>query len=218
MTEEQARYPFYVAENKRQRPREDSRVVFVFGTMTFGTGIARSEGPRPADFPENIGVSKRAALRAYIEEKQPAVIGEGEWADLCVRLAPIGEGYLRRLVRGAGLPMAPLVEGVRQESFDELERTLKALANEYLDAMEAGEKVRAKQVRRAVISAKDHARFAAVRLEGEAREAREEMLLWILTWLENPGVFPAWMELRKRTHEEEQTDHAEALRDPEERA
>ncbi len=163
-------------------------------------------------------MSKRAALRAYIEEKQPAAIGEAEWQELRVRLGPVGEGYLRRLVRGAGLPMAPLVEGVRQESFGELERTLKALADEYLDAVEAGDRPRAKQVRRAVISAKDHARFALARLEGETRAAREEMVLWILTWLENPGVFPAWLELRKRTHEEKQTDHAEALRDPEERA
>jgi len=28
--------------------------------------------------------------------------------------------------------------------------------------------------------------------------AKEEMVLWMLTWLENPGVFATWLELRKR--------------------
>ncbi len=144
------------------------------------------------------GKSKRAALREYVEQRRPAAIGEAEWRELAERLKPVSEGYLRRLVRGCGLPMAPLVEGVRQESLPELERTLAALANEYLDAVEAGERARAKTIRRAVISAKDHARFAAARLEGEARAARDEMILWMLTWLENPGVFGEWVEMRKK--------------------
>lgn len=142
--------------------------------------------------------SKRTALRAYVEEARPSAIGEAEWAVLAARLAPISEGYLRRLVRDTGLPMSPLVEGVRQESFEGLERTLLALAGEYENALAAGDRPRLKTIRRAVIGAKDHAKFARARLEGQMRAAREEMILWMLTWLENPGVFPAWLELRKR--------------------
>jgi hypothetical protein len=142
--------------------------------------------------------SKRTALRAYVEETRPAAIGEAEWAAIAARLAPISEGYLRRLVRELGLPMSPLVEGVRQESLEELERTLAALGGEYEAAVKTGDRRRAKTIRRAVISAKDHARFAAARLEGEPRAAREEMILWMLTWLENPAVFRVWLGLRKK--------------------
>jgi hypothetical protein len=46
-----------------------------------------------------------------------------------------------------------------------------------------------------VIAAKDHARFAA--RKEEKREEKEEMALWILTWLENPPVFPEWARLRR---------------------
>ncbi len=160
---------------------------------------SRASWPSTRGRSNNIDVaSKRTALRTYVEERRPAAIGEAEWAELAALLAPVSEGYLRRLVRGLGLPMSPLVEGVRQESPAELERTLLALGNEYLDAVEAGERARAKTIRRAVISAKDHARFALARLEPEARGERQEMILWMLTWLENPGVFPAWLELRKR--------------------
>jgi hypothetical protein len=144
------------------------------------------------------GKSKRAALRTYVEARRPAAIGEVEWRELAELLAPVSEGYLRRLVRACGLPLAPLVEGVRQDSFPELERTLGALAGEYLDAVEGGERARAKTIRRAVISAKDHARFAAARLQGGARAPRDEMILWMLTWLENPEAFGAWVEMRKR--------------------
>jgi hypothetical protein len=99
----------------------------------------------------------------------------------------VSESYLRRLVRECGIPLDPLVEGVRQSSFGELERTLLALAA--VDRAAA---------RRLVIEAKDHARLASRRLAGSARADREEMILWMLTWLENPDAFPVWLRLRKK--------------------
>ncbi len=91
--------------------------------------------------------------------------------------------------------MTPLVEGVRQDSLDELRRTLLAIERVY-----TGEPERARACRRAVIEAKDHARWAVRRgkLSPEQRQQKEEMILWMLTWLENPGAFPVWIELRKR--------------------
>jgi hypothetical protein len=89
-----------------------------------------------------------------------------------------------------------MVEGVRQDSFEGLERTLLALEREY----SAGNG-RARACRRLVIQAKDHARLALRRLEGAERAAREEMILWMLTWLDNPGAFPIWLALRKRATE-----------------
>jgi hypothetical protein len=51
-----------------------------------------------------------------------------------------------------------------------------------------------------VIAAKDRARFVArhPRTAPEKREQKEEMTQWMLVWLENPEVFPAWAEARKR--------------------
>ena len=101
-------------------------------------------------------------------------------------------GYLRRLLRESGLPLAPLVEGVRQETMASLESTLRALLDEY----QHGDAPRRSAVRRLVIEGKDHARWAA-RRNAELRPVKEEMALWMLTWLENPPLFPRWLELRK---------------------
>lgn len=110
-------------------------------------------------------------------------------------LAPVSESYLRRLLREfareSGLPLAPLIEGVRQESFEALEASLLRLFEEY----EKGDPARRLKVRKMVIEAKDHARLAA--RKPELREAKEEMILWMLTWLENPPVFPHWVGLRR---------------------
>lgn len=98
------------------------------------------------------------------------------------------------------MPLAPLVEGVRQDSCAELERTLLAIDREHAAAAEAGEQSRARACRRAVIEAKDHARLALrnPKTHPEKAAGKEEMILWMLTWLENPGVFAAWLRLRKQ--------------------
>jgi hypothetical protein len=98
-------------------------------------------------------------------------------------LGPVSDSYLRRLLRESGAALHPLVEGVRQSGFEELERTLLALLE--CDRTAA---------RRLVIEAKDHAKLA---LRREPDPAREEMILWMLTWLENPEAFPIWVRLKK---------------------
>jgi hypothetical protein len=46
-----------------------------------------------------------------------------------------------------------------------------------------------------VITSKEHARLAA---QNPAKRAeKEEMILWLLTWLENPPLFAAWVRLRR---------------------
>jgi hypothetical protein len=143
--------------------------------------------------------SKRTALRAYVDAHRPELIDESAFGDLVRLLAPVSENYLRRLLRESGVSLAPLVEGVRQDSFEQLERTLEAIGREYAGAVAAGAAPRAQACRRAVITAKDHARLALRKLTGADRDTREEMVLWMLTWLENPGIFSAWLSLRKRT-------------------
>jgi hypothetical protein len=144
--------------------------------------------------------NKRTVLLAYVEEHRPDRIAEVEFGELLCALAPVSEGYLRRLLRETGIPLAPLVGGIRQDSYEELERTLLEMLREYADAVASGNPPRARECRRAVITAKDHARFAlrSPKLTPERRAAKDEMVLWMLTWLENPGIFPAWLELRKR--------------------
>jgi hypothetical protein len=127
----------------------------------------------------------------WIERTAPHEIGETEWESLLSVLAPISESYLRRLLRDSGVPLTPLVEGVRQESFDTLEASLLGLLAEY----ERADAVGRLRIRRVVIAAKDHARLAA-RIESKRAE-KEEMALWILTWLENPPVFPEWVRMRR---------------------
>ena len=114
-------------------------------------------------------------------------------------LAPISSAYLRKLVLASGLPMDPVVEGVRQDSFEELERTLIGIGEEYAKALESGDTARAARCRQAVITCKEHAHLAARRraASSETRTLKEEMAAWMLLWLENPAIFPTWLSLRK---------------------
>jgi hypothetical protein len=130
-----------------------------------------------------------------MERTKPPEIGEPEWQTLLTLLAPVSESYLRRLLRevskDTGIPLAPLVEGVRQETFDALESSLLKLLAEY----QQGDAAARMRVRRVVIAAKDHARFAG--RKEEKKQEKEEMALWLLTWLENPPLFPDWVRLRR---------------------
>jgi hypothetical protein len=130
---------------------------------------------------------KRAELADWIAARELAEIGEHEFEELRRDLAPVSESYLRRLLRESGTPLSPMVEGVRQSSLAELEASLLRMLDEY----ERGDR----RVRAMVIAAKDHARWAAK--NPEKRAEKEEMVLWMLTWLENPPVFRRWVELRR---------------------
>lgn len=134
---------------------------------------------------------RRTELAHWLETVKPVQVGDAEWDELRRQLAPVSESYLRKLLRDSGVPLSPLVEGVRQETLDALESSLLRMLIEY----EAGERERKALVRKAVITAKDHARLAS--RKEEARSVKEEMILWMLTWLENPVLFPDWLRLRK---------------------
>ena len=136
--------------------------------------------------------TKRDELQRWLDRVRPGRIGEREWAMLHVDLAPISGSHLRRLLRDSGVPLAPLVEGVRQETFEALESSLLSFLREYERSGVAGQM----SVRRVVIEAKEHARWAS-RNPGK-RVQKEEMALWMLTWLENPPLFPQWVKLRRQ--------------------
>lgn len=135
---------------------------------------------------------KRPELAEWLQRTQPEQVGETEFAAALRELAPVSESYLRKLLRDSGIRLSPMVEGVRQANFEELEASLEALLDEY----ERGNATRRAAVRRLVITAKDHARWAARRPK---HREKEEMILWLMTWLENPPVFREWVRLRKQS-------------------
>jgi hypothetical protein len=149
--------------------------------------------------PASANKSKKTRLREYLAQRNLCVITEQDWRELITRLAPVSESYLRRLLADTGIPVEPPFGGVRQKTFDELERSLLELEEAYTRASEAGDRARAQQCRNAVIQAKDHARLAArtTQASPEKKHQKEEMIQWMLVWLENPGIFPAWVKLRK---------------------
>lgn len=127
--------------------------------------------------------TKRAKLAEWMEQHQPSLIGPAEFERLREELTPISESYLRKLLRDSKRPLAPIVEGVRQSNMGELELSLLALLAEY----ESGDALHKMAVRKLVITAKDHAKW----------RAKEENVLWLTVWLENPPLFPAWARLRR---------------------
>jgi hypothetical protein len=145
--------------------------------------------------------SVKQQLRDYLAANQPAAITEAVWHDLLRDLAPVSESYLRDLLRDTGLPFDQPYSGIRQHTFEELEDTLRTMQQVYRDALAAGARDRARYCRRQVIAAKDRAKFLAItpRSTPEKRTQKEEMAQWMLVWLENPEVFPAWVDARKKT-------------------
>ena len=145
--------------------------------------------------------SVKQQLREYLAANQPAAITEEIWEDLLRRLAPVSESYLRDLLRDTGLPFHQPYSGIRQHTFEELEQSLRTMLQVYMDSLAAGRRDRARYCRRQVIAAKDRAKFLAVtpRSTPQKRTQKEEMAQWMLVWLENPEVFPAWVEARKKT-------------------
>jgi len=100
-------------------------------------------------------------LREYLAEERPAAITEAVWRELLRRLAPVSESYLRDLLVSTGLPFEQPYAGIRQHTFEELERSLREMQQEYTEAMAVGDRDRARYCRRQVIGAKDRAKFLA---------------------------------------------------------
>src|ERR1017187_6741868 len=144
--------------------------------------------------------SVKRRLRDYLAETQPPAITADVWNHLLAHLAPVSENYLRELLRQTALPFEQPYAGIRQHTFEELEQSLREMLLVYRDAMAAGNRSRARYCRRQVIGAKDRARYLARagRTAPEKKARKEEMVQWMLVWLENPEVFPAWVEARKR--------------------
>jgi hypothetical protein len=62
--------------------------------------------------------TKRARLAEWIERRKPSLIGPEEFEQLAEELKPISESYLRKLFRDSGVPLAPMVDVVRQSNLE----------------------------------------------------------------------------------------------------
>lgn len=140
--------------------------------------------------------NRKQRILDRLHETAPPAVDEALYAQLRQEFAEVSERTLRETLRHSGLPLAPLVEGVNQETLESLERTLDVLSTEYQN----GDAARKRLIREMVITSKDHARLAASgsRVSEEKKAEKSEMLLWLQTWLENPGLFAKWVELRRR--------------------
>jgi hypothetical protein len=144
--------------------------------------------------------STKRRLAGYLARHAPERITEAVWLDARTELAPVSDSYLRDLLQATGIPFDQPWAGVRQHTLDELENSLREMQEVYQAAHAAGNRERARYARRQVIAAKDRAKFATrnPRSSPEKRALKDEMAQWMLVWLENPEVFPAWLDARKR--------------------
>jgi hypothetical protein len=113
-------------------------------------------------------------------------IGEAEWSLLRAALPDISEST----IRGAGIPIAQPWRGVQQHTLDDLEASLRELSEVYAVRPDLR-----RYCRDQVIAAKDRARWASRR--EDKRQLKEEMVDWMLVWLDDPAMFPAWAEIRR---------------------
>jgi hypothetical protein len=85
---------------------------------------------------------------------------------------------------------------VVQDNFENLAASLMELQAAY-EAIPPSDRAGRMAIRRIVIEAKTKARWASRRAKSEAKRAqKQEMVDWMLTWLENPPVFETWVNLR----------------------
>lgn len=135
-------------------------------------------------------------MLTWLQSRSARCVDEPLARAIAREMPDISAKLLRQALLDSGLALTPMVEGVRQDTFEHLERTLLALGVEY----ESGDVARRKEVRGTVITARQHADWAMRNPNSsEAHRAEKtEMVLWLRTWLENPPLFPAWLVLRKR--------------------
>jgi hypothetical protein len=77
-----------------------------------------------------------------------------------------------------------------QHTLDELELSLRELSDVYAVRPDLRRYCRAR-----VIAAKDRARWAL--RSAERRRLKTEMVDWMLVWLDDPAMFPAWAGIRR---------------------
>ena len=128
------------------------------------------------------GIKRRRVLD-FVAARGWSLIGEAEWLELRAALPDISEST----IRNAGIPIAQPWCGVRQHTLEELEVSLRELTEVY----EKHPHLR-RTCREHVIAAKARARFLS-----RKNALKAEMVEWMLVWLGDPAMFPAWAGVRR---------------------
>lgn len=159
------------------------------GSRMYTDGSGRAATSRA--LPPARRVTKKQRVLDFVAARGWDVIGETEWQELRSALSDISE----TTIRGSGIPIRAPWRGVAAHSIDELEASLCELSQVY----ETRADLR-RYCRDQVIAAKDRARWAAQspKVEESKRGVKTEMVEWMLVWLGDPSVFPAWVQLRRK--------------------
>src|ERR1700682_3084626 len=99
--------------------------------------------PPNFDVPASGKKSKKILLEEYLSENHLTAVTEQDWHAIIERLAPVSESYLRHILAETGIPVEQPFAGVRQKSFEELERSLIEMEEVYTRARESGDRARA---------------------------------------------------------------------------
>ena len=151
----------------------------------------------------------KSVVLDYLRRIQPAIVDSDVFDAIrreVVRAvnpdkAP-SEAYLMDILHGTDVEVDRQLGGippdlrhqVKTATLSGAKRSLVAMSEEYARAPDA---TRAEDVRRAVRQAKDKLKLVLTRkLAPEKRSVKEEVLQWMLVWLENPMVFESWVAVR----------------------
>jgi hypothetical protein len=139
---------------------------------------------------------RKATKRQQFEELMASqlwtAIHAAEWGLLRERFA---ETSLREWLSTAGIPVDQPYRGVETKTLEGLEGSLVEMGDVYEREAELRKACRA-----TVIGVKDRTRFASrnPKVDAEKRALKAEMVEWMLVWLDDPGMFAGWAEVRKR--------------------
>ncbi len=98
-------------------------------------------------------------------------------------------------IRASGIRIAAPWSGVATHAMVDLEGSLRELTHIYETLPDLR-----RYARDQVIAAKDRARWAArnPKTSEAKRRMKAEMVDWMLVWLDDPAIFPTWVQLRKQ--------------------
>jgi hypothetical protein len=131
---------------------------------------------------------KKQRVRDFTAARGWSLIGEREWTELKAALPDISETTIRE----SGIPIAPPWSGVAQHTLDDLDASLRQFSDVYTSQPHLR-----RYCRDQVIAAKAKARFASLsdKVYESKRRLKAEMVEWMLVWLGDPALFPAWVQL-----------------------
>jgi hypothetical protein len=136
-------------------------------------------------------ISRTTRLRQLAGERGWTRIGGAEWAQMLAAVPKASPEDLSDF----DIPVDPPWCGVRQHTLDELEASLTSLTGSYENRPD----LRAFS-RKVVIRAKDRAKWASKsrHVAEHKRSLKAEMAGWMLVWLCDPALFPAWVRIRRQ--------------------